>query len=126
MKDYENETKVRGGLFSSLRDSLANQISIRKEKPSVLIADFGVLIIGFLFARCHVVFGARPLAIGLLALLPTRVFTTLIGCALGALSLGGGGSIYAIIYTLLTALRIILSGNTEDDVFKENLLNICV
>ena len=126
MKDYENETKVRGGLFASLRDNLANQISIRKERPSVLIADFGALIIGFLFARCHVVFGARPLAIGLLALLPTRVFTTLIGCALGALSLGGGGSIYAIIYTLLTALRIILSGNTESEVFGENLLTrIC-
>lgn len=126
MKNFENGTRVRGGFFASIRDTLSNQISIRKESPSVLIADVGALLIGFLFARCHVVFGARPLAIGFLALLPTRVFTTLLGCVVGALSLGGGGSIYAIIYTLLVALRIIISSNTESDIFGESLLTrIC-
>ena len=126
MKNYENETRARRGFFASARDAIANQISLRKESPVLLIGDIGTVIVGFLFARCHVVFGARPLAIGLLALLPVRVFTTLVGCVAGALSLGGGGSIYAIIYTLLVALRIIMSGNTESEPFGESLLTrIC-
>ncbi len=127
MKNHTTDSATEGGAFVSLREGLSIQIERRRTRPSLLFADIGILLLGLVFARCHIVFGARPLAVGLLALLPQGVFIALVGAVTGALTLGGAGSVYAIIYVLLVALRIIISGAVgEGRVFGERLpLRIC-
>ena len=110
MKDVKNKKRAGGGFFSSVGEGVSTQLARWRTSPSALLSDLAALAVAFLFARCHIVFGARPVAMGFIALLPSRVFAALIGAALGALSLGSGGAAYAIIYTLTVALRIILSG----------------
>ena len=112
----------------TLRGRLSELIEERRAHPSLILRDLSLVLLGFLFARCHLLFGARPLATGLLALLPSGIFTALIGTVAGALSLGASGTAYAIIYTLIVALRIIISGAMGGDgaAFGESLLiRIC-
>ena len=128
MKDVNNFDKTDSGIFASFREVITEQVERRRESPSVLFADICISIVAFLFARCHVVFGARPLAIALLSLLPSRVFIALLGSVVGAVSLGPTGTAYAIIYTLAVALRIILSGAVSRDgraFCEELLLRVC-
>ena len=128
MKEVNNYDNAEGSIFASAREMLSEQIDRRRETPSVLFADICLFAVAFLFARCHVIFGARPLAIALLSLLPTRVFIALIGSAVGAISLGPVGVAYAIVYTLAVALRIILSGAVSRDgraFCEELMLRVC-
>ena len=124
-----NDAKNRGATrdFSSASHALSAGLTRIKSSPALLLSHASLVILGILFARCHVIFGARPLAIGLLTLLPSGVFSAMIGAIIGALSLGGSGTAYAIIYTLTVALRIIISGSLgEGQTFGENLLmRIC-
>ena len=124
-----NDAKNRGATrdFSSASHALSAGLTRIKSSPALLLSHASLVILGILFARCHVVFGARPLAVGLLSLLPSGVFSAMIGAIIGALSLGGSGTAYAIIYTLTVALRIIISGSLgEGQTFGENLLmRIC-
>ena len=124
MKDAKNMEKGGFGFFASAREIISEEVERRRRSPSVLFADICVFAVAFLFARCHVVFGARPLAIALLSVLPSRVFIALIASVLGAVSLGISGTAYAIIYTLAVALRIIISGAVSRDgrAFCEELL----
>ena len=128
MKDVKNVKGESVGLLASAREIIGEEIKKRRESPSVILADLCVIAASFLFARCHVIFGARPLAVAFLSLLPSRVFIALIGSVLGAVSLGTAGTAYAIIYTLAVALRIITSGAVSRDgrAFCEDLLlRIC-
>lgn len=103
--------------FSSAREERAN------DKKSLLL-DLGIFAIGFVLARCHLVFGAYPLGIGFLAILPIRVWPALLGTVLSHLSMGQGGLIFAVSNTLTIFIRAIISkGNlTGEKLFGESLL----
>lgn len=84
----------------------------------------GALVIGFLFGGCHFAFGAYPLGVALTASLPYSVWPALVGVALGSLTLGRGGMIYAMIAVLAVFLRIIISGGSSEkggELFSESV-----
>ena len=108
MNDAQNRDKTIN--FSSASHTISAELTRIKSSPALLLSHASMLLLGILFARCHVIFGARPLAVGLIALLPSGVFSAMIGAIIGALSLGSSGTAYAIIYTLTVAIRIIISG----------------
>ena len=85
----------------------------RREDRIALMFDIGALILGLLFSCAHIAFGAYPLGIALIAVLPGRVWYAVLGAALGALTLGKSGLIYGMIYIILAFLRLIVSGGTE-------------
>ncbi len=120
MKDVKNREGANFGGVGALSARLREV----RSSPSVLFGYLSLLVLGFLFARCHVAVGARPLAIGLLALLPSGVFPTLVGAVIGGLSLGVSGTASAIICTLTVALRIMVSTSPDGDggAFGETLL----
>lgn len=102
-------------LFSSLRRGYV------KERRLVydLLLFFGGLVLG----RCHIAFGVYPIGIALVSALPFSVWCALLGAALGALSVGSGGVIFAIAAAITAFLRIIISGGDgRGGVFGENLL----
>jgi hypothetical protein len=71
--------------------------------------DAFFFILAILFSRCHLVFGAYPLGIALLSLLPKSVIPALMGAVAGAFTLGRGGVVFAAIYLVVVVLRIIMS-----------------
>ena len=75
-----------------------------------LAANLGCVLLGFLFGGCHLIFGAYPLGISLVSVLNGGALLALIGVALGSLTLGKNGIIYALIATLAFLLRIVISG----------------
>ncbi len=89
---------------------------------SVFIHDLGFFTLGFLFSRCHLLFGAYPLGIALLSLLPHSVIPALAGGILGSLTLGNGGIVMAAIYITAVILRILLSPSKSTSFFGEALL----
>ncbi len=80
------------------------------QSRSETIASAAVFIISLLFARCHLVFGAHPCAIALLAILPSYVWYAAAGAVVGALTLGKAGVIYAMISLIVVFLRIVIYG----------------
>lgn len=74
-----------------------------------LALDIGSLVLGLLFSSTHALFGAYPLSVALISVLPGRVWYAVIGSVLGALTLGKSGLIYGMIYVVLAFLRIIAS-----------------
>ncbi len=107
-----------GTLFSAA-------VEKRRADPRSIIYDAAVFIIALVFARRHLVFGAHPLAIALLGVLPTHVWTALGGAVVGSLSLGGAGFVYAIISVIVVFLRIVTSGTEGkegDALFSESLI----
>ena len=115
-----NEREV--GFFKRLLDSERRR---RMEDRSALIVDLCVLTLGLLFARCHVIFGAHPLGLALISVLPCYVWAAAVGSIVGALTLGADGLIYAIVTAITIFLRVIISGGgrrESDALFSENLL----
>ena len=124
IKEGKKEKNVFGALGKNIRES------IKKDGIGVgsfsLWTNIGAIIIGFLFGGCHLAFGAYPLGVALLCALPSCVWPALIGTALGSLTLGTGGMIYAMICVLSVFLRIIISGGAdskkaENQLFSESL-----
>lgn len=94
----------------SMRSYLAKEWNRRRENTGVLLMDIVHIALAFLFARCHVLLGAYPLGIALLAALSHRVFITLPGAVLGALSMGRAGVVYALASVITVLLRMAVSG----------------
>ena len=123
----EKEIK-KGGFFAYLRSASESAIDRRRIEASASVFDLFALALAFLFARSHIAFGAYPLAIAFIAVLPSRVWLAVIGGAIGSLTLGGSGVIYAMLCALVVFLRIIVSGteNGEDGevrpLFSESIL----
>ena len=119
-------------MADSVKYGLRHSIEEAKAKKEAPLIDLSVFLIAFLFARCHIVFGSHPLAIALLAVLPSHVWVAVLGAASGALTLGKSGIIYAMMSVIVVFLRIIVSGtdkHSEDGeervflkLFSENLL----
>ncbi len=91
-----------------------------------LLFDLAVLALGFLFARCHVIFGAHPLGIALVSVLAKGVWQATLGAIIGAFSLGSDGIIYAVSSAIVAVLRVLVTSrdkNGEAGVpFAESLL----
>ncbi len=119
--------KSKGG-FLSVIENIKKSVE-KKRGAGFALRDLAVIFIGFLFGGCHVLFGAYPLGIGFIAALQRGVWLAFIGVALGSLTLGRGGVVYAMIALLVVMIRIIISGGDrrggaegEDSVFSEKLL----
>ena len=89
----------------------------------LFVSDLLVFFLAFIFARCHFVFGAYPLAIAFVSVLKSGVWLGVLGAVLGAFSLGKTGVIYAVISLVTLFLRMIISGGSKGDkkLFSENL-----
>lgn len=120
-KENQRERGAGGGRMESLKKRLL-EISTDKDKRS-LIRRIVLFALGLIFARCHVLFGSRPLGIVLVALLPDGVWWAALGAALGSLTMGIRGIIYAVATILTVFLRVIISGGFGDgrEVFSESL-----
>jgi hypothetical protein len=120
----EKKTERRG-IFESIGVMLKEGIEKRKKEPSSLLYDATVLIISLLFSRCHIIFGAYPLSIAFVAVLPSGVWISLIGAIVGAMTLGRAGLIHAITLIIVVFLRIIIAGGDrhgERALFSEPLI----
>ncbi len=126
--DKNGSDGKKGGLFAYLRSVTESAIERRKAEASAPIFDIFAFTVAFLFARCHIAFGTYPLAIALIAVLPTRVWIAAVGGAIGSLTLGSAGVIYAMLCAIVVFLRIIVSGTEHTDdgevqpLFSESLL----
>ena len=111
------------GLAHKIRALVARSTERRRADKLSAMLDLLTFVIGIVFARCHVIFGAHPLSIAFVAALPSRVFLGAIGSVIGAITLGKAGIIYAMITLIVVFLRIIVSeGEEGSTLFRENLL----
>jgi stage II sporulation protein E len=121
----ENKKTENVGFFDGLGAMIKDGLEKRRESSSAVFYDVIVLLVSFLFSRCHIVFGAYPLGVAFVAVLPHGVWLALIGAAVGSLTLGRVGIIHAIITVVVAFLRIIISGgerNGESAIFREPLV----
>ena len=109
-REAKEEKKRGAGLVGVIRHSI-EEAKMKREAPLIDVITF---FIAFLFAGCHVVFGAHPLAIAFIAVLPTRVWIAVLGAVAGALTLGKAGIIYSMIAVIVVFLRIIVSGTEKE------------
>ena len=93
-------------------------------RGGTLIYNLVFFALGVVLSRCHIVFGARPLGIAYVSVLPVGALPAALGCVLGALTLGRGGILYALAASIAIFLRIIISGSGKRDgeLFGETLL----
>ena len=119
----ENKEKV--GFFDNLGATIRGELERRKNDKGELLFDIVIFTVSFLFSRCHIVFGAYPLAISLIAVLNKGVWIALIGGVAGSLTLGSLGIIQSIIAVVVVFLRVIISGGGrqgEPSLFEEPLI----
>ncbi len=125
-KAEQAEKKGRDGFFSRVGSVFISAKNARVHDKHALAFDLMLFFTALLFARCHVVFGARPLGISLVAVLPAGVWQAALGAAVGALTLGKDGIIYAVAAAITLLLRVIISGGdkngAETPLFSEKLL----
>jgi len=106
MEVKEKLKENKGGAEQSLRaQSVGGSVSTMK-----LLTNISAAVLGFLFGGCHLAFGAYPLGIGLVAVLPGCIWSALCGVVLGSLTAGRNGIIYGMVSVLTVFLRIIISG----------------
>lgn len=88
------------------------------ERGRALLTDAVFMLVSFLFARCHTLFGARPLALALISALPSHLFSTLAGAVLGSLSLGREGVVLSLVLAISLFLRLAISGGAQRPLSK--------
>ena len=113
------------GFFEGVGVAIRDGIEKRKKAPSSILYDAIVLIVSLIFSRCHIVFGAYPLALSFIATLPSGAWLALIGAVTGSLTLGKMGIIHAIVAVIIVFLRVIIAGgdkNGEKGLFHETLI----
>ena len=118
----------KGGFFDGVREAFRGGFSARRGDTEALVRDVAVFLVAFVLARRHFLFGAYPFALALIAVLPGEVFLALLGGAVGALTLGAEGAVYALVFAVLVVLRIVISGTGQSGggersrPFSENVL----
>lgn len=122
--EKENNREEKIGFFASIGMLIKSEAEKRRTDKGALLFDVCVFVIAFLFSRCHLVFGAYSLGHAFVAFMSRGVFTALLGCVVGSLSLGKSGVINAIISVIIVFLRIIISGGEGEDkaLFREPLV----
>ncbi|MBE6536365.1 MAG: hypothetical protein E7673_00275 [Ruminococcaceae bacterium] len=110
-KEKRKEKSALGTLGKSIKESIKRDgIGVGSFR---LWINVGAAVIGFLLGGCHLAFGAYPFGVAFVSALPSAVWSALVGAALGSLTLGKGGMIYAMICVLSVFLRIIISGGAD-------------
>ncbi len=109
----ENKDTEKVGFFGGVGVLIKNEFTRRREDAGMAFFDITVFIVAFLFSRCHIAFGAYPLGISFVAVLPRGVWISLIGVVAGSLSLGRSGIIHAIISLIVVFLRVVISGGED-------------
>lgn len=121
-KNYGESASLGRGIAGAL----SAEIERRKKDPKRIIVDLLVFSLTFLFSRFHLAFGTYPLATAFVAAAPVSVWLSLLGAVVGALSLGEGGVIYAMISLIVAFLRVVISGGkkegAERTAFAESLI----
>lgn len=112
VKMENKKTYRKPSLLEGITKAVREEAKRRKSEPGALLCDIVVLAVSLFFARRHIVAGSYPLAPALVAILPTRVWVSLLGAVAGALTLGKSGIIHAIILVIVVFLRIIISGGS--------------
>ena len=112
--------------LDSVDDFFSTTKGLDKMDKRELGYDILIFTIGFLFSRCHIIFGAHPLGLAFVCCLPTSVWSALIGAAIGALSMGMDGIIFAAVSAIAAFLRAAISVSERDGsskgIFSEGLL----
>ena len=118
LKDMENEAQK-----SERKISFSLPGSFAEGDRRALVYNLIIFAVSLVFSRCHVVFGAHPLGIMTVALLPSCVWISMLGSAIGYISLGGEGIIYALAMALTVFLRVVISGGqNKSSMFSEGIL----
>ena len=115
------EQSKKSDVLGKVKESLSSEKKQRTEEGKSLFADVLIFAIGFVLARCHTVFGARPLGIALVAVLPSGVWSALFGAVIGSFSLGVDGLVLAASVTVTVLLRAVASGSGQA-LFSEKLM----
>lgn len=121
MQTNSAEKTAKESFFSRIWNALRASFEKRREGIEAPLYDIATFLISFLFSRCHIIFGAHPLGLGLVAVLPSRVWLATLGTAIGSLTLGKAGIVYAIIAVIVVFLRVIISG-ADNNAQKTNSL----
>ena len=120
------QTENKDGFISRIRKFATSVAREKRSESGALIYDLVTLSVGLVLSRCHLLFGAYPLGVAFVAVLPQRVISAALGAVVGSLTLGGGGVIFAIITVITLCLRAIISGVDRQQggavLFGENLL----
>lgn len=121
---HGKKNEKKGKRRFPLADVFYSAVDRRRANPTAIVSDIAVFVIALVLARRHLIFGAHPLGIAFLAVLPTHVWISLIGAVVGSITLGGAGFVYAIISVVVVFLRIVTSGSEEGDdvLFGESLI----
>ena len=109
----------------SFWERLTQASSYFRSTKATPVLSFVRFMLGLVFSRTHLLFGAHPFALALLSVMPEGIWWTLLGAVIGALTMGRAGIIYAMISIIVVFLRIIVGGSPKDGsipLFKENLL----
>lgn len=113
----DKKTEYREKRGRDILKELRVGIKRRRGKGAFLL-DAALLLISFVFSRCHISFGAYPLGVVLSATAERRVIIIAIGATLGSLTLGSIGYVYAVLVPLAVCLRVLLGG-ADKPTFKE-------
>ena len=106
--------------FTKEKKNASQDFRFISEEDGGVIFAMAVITVGLLFARCHLIFGAHPLGLAMIAALPTLVFPGLIGVIVGSLTLGEDGIILAVCAALTVIVRLFASrGNKNEKAFLE-------
>ncbi len=119
------ENKETGSISfgHGVKAMIKGEFERRRKNTRSLFLDLIIFFVSFLFARCHIVFGAYPLATSFVAVLPQGVWIALLGAVAGSLTLGKNGIIHAIITLIVVFMRVIISGGERGNgVFREPLI----
>ena len=116
-------------LFSGIESSVGGCTVIEGGEGSLGVwINLATITLGFLFGGCHLIFGTYPFGLALVCALPMSVWLAMAGVAVGSLTLGKSGIIYAMICVLGVFLRVIISGNDKsgekgggNTLFRESL-----
>lgn len=119
----ENKESKNVSFGEGVKAMIKGEFERRGGSARSVFLDIIVFFVSFLFARCHIVFGAYPLATSFVAVLPQGVWIALLGAVAGSLTLGKNGIIHAIITLIVVFMRVIISGGERGNgVFKEPLV----
>ena len=128
-RNIENgeEITLKKSRLEKLTDYFTKEKNSRAEDSGALGKDLLLFAIGFLFSRAHLLFGAHPIGLAFLSVLPVGVWSALIGCVIGALTMGLDGIIFAAASVIVVFLRAAIScadksGEGVEGLFKEALL----
>ena len=128
LSEKTEEKKTKKSIYERVRERISLPKSANNESDRALFfRDILFFSLGFVLSRCHIFFGARPVGLAFVAMLPEGVWAALVGCALGGITIGVDGVIFAAASVVTILLRAAVSSGDKDEggrrmLFKESLL----